>query len=316
METSEKRRLSPFSEGIGPAIVYIGFRAGAWIAERAPMELSTRFVRVIARVAFRFAKGKRAVVEANLARVVGNGPHLHSVVEQAFESYAEYWLETFRLGRYSASALSAMVDADQETLDSMNGAFAEGKGVILATAHIGFYDLGVAWVGVSGWPFTTVAEVLRPRALFEWFAAIREKRGMKVIASKPGDVARKRLIETVKAGEGVAILAERDLGRRGVWIELFGESTTAPVGPGLLVTETKAPLLVGAAFKEGSRFRVIFRRVAYDPSDDVAAISQLIAHRLESLIRMHPEQWHLFTTNWPSDEKHLPPRGPLGSSSD
>lgn len=309
MEPSKNRSLSPFAEGLGLGIVYIGFRTGAWIAERVPIELSNRFARLAGKLSFRFARRKRAIVANNLARVVGRGPHLRGIVEQAFQSYAEYWLETFRLGRYSAADLRSMVDADQETLDAMNGAFAEGRGVILATAHIGFYDLGVAWVGVSGWPFTTAGEVLRPRALFEWFVSVREKRGMKVIPATPGQLARQRLIEAVKAGEGVAILGERDLGRKGVWVDFFGEATTVPLGPALLVTETKAPLVAGAIFKEGTRFRVVFRRVPFDTSDDVTAISQLIVHRLEDLIRVHPEQWHLFNTNWPADEPHLPPRG-------
>ena len=35
--------------------------------------------------------------------------------------------------------------------------------------------------------------------------------------------------------------------------------------------------------------------------DDVARVTQLIAHELEDLIRAAPEQWHLLQPNWPSD---------------
>jgi lauroyl/myristoyl acyltransferase len=35
--------------------------------------------------------------------------------------------------------------------------------------------------------------------------------------------------------------------------------------------------------------------------DDVARLTQDIAHELEGLIRRAPEQWHLFQPNWPSD---------------
>ena len=35
--------------------------------------------------------------------------------------------------------------------------------------------------------------------------------------------------------------------------------------------------------------------------DDVARITQNLAHELEFLIRRAPEQWHLFQPNWPSD---------------
>ena len=35
--------------------------------------------------------------------------------------------------------------------------------------------------------------------------------------------------------------------------------------------------------------------------EDVARVTQLLAHELEFLIRVAPEQWHLFQPNWPSD---------------
>jgi KDO2-lipid IV(A) lauroyltransferase len=35
--------------------------------------------------------------------------------------------------------------------------------------------------------------------------------------------------------------------------------------------------------------------------DDVARITQALAHDFEALIRRAPEQWHLMQPNWPSD---------------
>jgi len=303
-----------FSEGIGPGFVYMAFRAGAFIAEKTPLRVSDAVARFGGMVAFLVARRKRDVIGKNLARVVGEGAHLDGVVRAAFISYAEYWLETFRLGRYSKADLLKMVTIDDEGRAALLGALQEGRGVVLATGHIGFYDLGVAWFGANGWPFTTVAEVLRPRALFEWFAGIRTARGMSVIPAKPGSEARQRLQELVRGGEGVAILSDRDISRRGIWGELFGEATTFPAGPSLIVVKTEAPLLAGAIFKTGrSEFRVVFERVPYqlcgDEQQDIRHVSGLIADRLEALIRRAPEQWHLFSTNWPSDEPHLPSRG-------
>ena len=35
--------------------------------------------------------------------------------------------------------------------------------------------------------------------------------------------------------------------------------------------------------------------------DDVARITQDLAHHFEELIRVEPEHWHLMQPNWPSD---------------
>jgi KDO2-lipid IV(A) lauroyltransferase len=35
--------------------------------------------------------------------------------------------------------------------------------------------------------------------------------------------------------------------------------------------------------------------------EDVARVTQDLARELELLIRIAPEQWHMFQPNWPSD---------------
>ncbi|MEX2587422.1 MAG: phosphatidylinositol mannoside acyltransferase [Actinomycetota bacterium] len=304
---------SPFADGPGPAFVYFAYRLGAWLAEHTPGRVAEAGADLAGRIAYRWAKGKRRVVEKNLARVVGAGEHLDEVVRRAFASYARYWLETFRLGRYSSDDLLGMVEPVGDSVEIMHKAIDEGKGVLLITPHLGFYDLGVAWVGLQGWRFTTVGEVLRPRALFEWFARIRQRHGMKVIPARNGRSVRERLGDVLDAGEGVGLVSDRDLGRRGIWVEFFGERTTLPASPALLLVRKQVPLIAGSVIQHGDKYRVRFVRVPYalsgDEEADVPAVAQVTARALEELVREAPEQWHLFSRNWPADEPDLPPRG-------
>ena len=46
--------------------------------------------------------------------------------------------------------------------------------------------------------------------------------------------------------------------------------------------------------------------------DDVARVTQDLAHRFEELIRVAPEHWHLMQPNWPSD-RPLDPMSTEGS---
>jgi len=234
------------------------------------------------------------------------------MVRRAFISYGEYWLETFRLGSYTDEDLNAMVEADEASIKAMAEALAEKRGVLVITPHFGLYDLGSAWMGTQGWPFTTVTEVLRPRALYDWFTQLRSKWGIQIIPAERGRLARS-LGKILANGEGLALVADRDLGRRGIWAEFFGERTTLPATPPLLMARRNIPLLAGAMYKADGRLKVVFERVLYERTgveeDDILACAQVVAGALEGLIRRAPEQWHLFMTNWPSDEPDLPPRG-------
>ncbi|HEX2149884.1 MAG TPA: phosphatidylinositol mannoside acyltransferase [Actinomycetota bacterium] len=306
-------RSSPFASGPGPAAVYFAYRGGAWLAEHTPPAIADRIAAWGGRIAYKRAEGKRRTVERNLARVVGEGPNLDETVKAAFGSYAEYWLETFRLGRYSHDELLSMVEPVGDSVAVIEEAIAAKEGALLITPHLGFYDLGVAWVGAKGWAFTTVAEVLRPKALFEWFAQIRRRHGLTVLPARNGKSIRVRLGEVLDSGGLVALVSDRDLGRRGIWVEFFGERTTFPASPTLLLVEKKVPLIAGSITRHGDRFRLQLEKVPYtltgDKEADISAVAQVTANALEKLIRAAPEQWHLFSTNWPSDEPHLPPRG-------
>ncbi|MGH7425342.1 MAG: lysophospholipid acyltransferase family protein, partial [Candidatus Methylomirabilales bacterium] len=205
LESTQAEASKTFADGLGPGLAYLGLRSAAWTAERLPLRAGDVHARLAGGVAFRIRRGKRAIVRRNLARILPGGADLNEMVREAFRSYSRYWLETFRLGRYSREDLLSMVDCLGWVL--VESAIARGGGLLVVTGHFGFYDLGLAWVGVHGLPVTTVAEVLRPRAAFEWFAAKRERHGWRILPAKPGSAALRGLTMALRRGEAVALVA-------------------------------------------------------------------------------------------------------------
>jgi KDO2-lipid IV(A) lauroyltransferase len=114
------------------------------------------------------------------------------------------------------------------------------------------------------------------------------------------------VVRALKANHVVALLCDRDIGGGGIEVEFFGERTRLPGGPATLALRTGAPLLPTAAYFHGRGHLGVCRGpvpVERHGSlrDDVTRITQLLAHELEALIRVAPEQWHLMQPNWPSD---------------
>jgi len=78
----------------------------------------------------------------------------------------------------------------------------------------------------------------------------------------------------------------------------------------MLAFRTGAPIIpVGAYYRGDMHHGVVRPRIPVERTgrlrDDVAQVTQLVAHELEALIRMAPEQWHLMQPNWPSDREAL-----------
>ena len=115
------------------------------------------------------------------------------------------------------------------------------------------------------------------------------------------------VLEAVRQGRTVGLVADRDILGSGVEVEFFGETTTLPAGPAVLALRTGVPLLPCAIYFDGpDGHRVVIRpplAVAREGGfrEDVQRVTQVLAHELEELIRAAPEQWHLMQPNWPSD---------------
>lgn len=301
-----------WAEGLGPALTYFSYRMAAWLAENLPIKVADALTAAFALGWHRLDRKRRRTVRKNLGRVCGEDADLDRIVREAFLSYGEYWLETFRLGRYSATDLTKLIEAPDEVAKVMEDALAEGRGVLVVTPHFGLYDLGSAWMGMRGWPVTTVTEVLKPRQLYEWFTSLRSRWGVEVVPAEKGRLAR-RIGKILANGEVLALVADRDLGRRGLWADFFGEPTTLPATPPLLMARNNIPLLAGAVYRKNGRLQAYFERIPYqttgDQARDVPDCAATVARALEGIVRKAPEQWHLFSANWPSDEEGLPPRG-------
>ena len=286
--------------------VYLGYRTAAVIANSLPQSLSRPAAALTGRAMGLAMRGRRKMLARHLRRI--HGPHLEGkaldrAVNATFASYGRYWLEVFRLPRQDLLAL----DGDRfvaEGRDLVDKALAGGNGLVVATPHVGNWDLGAAWYASRGYRPTTVVEPVEPPALFDWFCSYRRALGMTIVPLGPD--ASSVLLKKLREGLMVGLVCDRDLAGNGIEVEFFGERTTFPAGPATLALRAGAPLMAGANFFEGDAHRCIIRP-PIDTSrqgtikEDIARITQALAAEFEILIRRAPEQWHLLQPNWPSD---------------
>ena len=138
-------------EGAALQLVYFGYVAGAWLAQLLPEALVYGVAHGLGRLAARRARRTRAIVERNLSRVTGaplGSAELERAVVAAFESYARYWLESFRLARAPRELfLERFVCHGVERLDAV---LARGRGAVVVIGHLGNWDAAGAWCARGG----------------------------------------------------------------------------------------------------------------------------------------------------------------------
>ncbi len=290
---------------MAPHPAYAAYRAGDVIARALPARAVVPFSKVSGRVAARTMAGRRRMVERHQLRVRPDltTEELKTAVDAVFASYAHYWIESFRLPAVSADDLDRGIR--QEGLSHISDALDAGKGCIVAMPHLGAWEWAAFWLtSVQDMAVSTVVEAVEPPELAAWFVGLRASLGMEVfpLDAHAGTASTKAL----SSNRVLALLCDRDVAGGGVEVDFFGERTTLPAGPATLALRTGAPLVPATTyFTEDGHFGVA--RPPLDTTrqgklrEDVARVTQDLAHELEALIRDAPEQWHLLQPNWPSD---------------
>jgi KDO2-lipid IV(A) lauroyltransferase len=284
--------------------------AGGWRLSRAvPLALARRAAHIAADAATTRNGPRVRQLRRNLRRVLGTDPgdpRLQRTVGAAMRSYARYWLETFRLPTMDHREVVARADPHTEGVAHLERALACGRGVIFALPHMGNWDVAALWLLGRGLEFTTVVERLRPEPLFRRFVAYRQGLGMHVLPLTGGDrPAAAVLAERLRAGGVVCLIADRDLSRHGVGVQLFGEPARMPGGPALLAATTGATLLPGCVwFTEDGWGQRISAPIAVPGGrlrDQVAAGTQALADIFAAEVGEHPSDWHMLQPLWLAD---------------
>ena len=251
-------------------------------------------------------RSERKLVERHQRRVT---PGLSTLqmqrrVNDAFQSYLRYYLETFRISALSAREIDAGFST--EGYAHIEAGIAQGKGVILAMPHVGGWEWAGRWLAQRKLQVSAVVEVLSSKEAYESFLDMRRALGVNVIPLD--DRAGFAVQDALRANHVVVLMSDRDIARNGVEVEFFGERTTVPSGPAFFALRTGAPLIPAAAYftrRVDGHHAVVRPPIAFERSNslrgDVQRLSQMLVGELEALIRRAPEQWHLFSPNWPSD---------------
>ncbi len=264
-------------------------------------------------------------LELNLGALGIAAAEVPAVTRAGVRSYVRYWLEMFRLPSWSEEQILASVRAVGD--EPVRAELASGRGVVMALAHQGNWDVAGAWSSIALAPVTTVAEKLEPPEVYEAFLAFRRSLGMTIVGLGEPSTMR-TLTEALKQGHIVPLLADRDLTGSGLPVTFGSGLARMASGPAALADLTGAALVPvsityeqvrvdGAGWPESGWQTVI----TFHPEVKVAAggtrqervlaATQACADALAAGVRRHPADWHVlqpvFTdVDYPADPVQPP----------
>lgn len=268
----------------------------------------------------RFAYGLAKLVADQVYRRNGKGvkrlrsnyqkvmPELSSVeleklTRAGMRSYLRYWFDTFRLSRWNSERIIKTTTVINEHL--LRDPILQKKGCIVAVPHAGNWDHAAAYFCSTGINLTAVVEELKPAKIFKKFLDYRQSIGIEAISHREKTIP--ILTQRLQEGNLIALVADRDMSRNGVEVNFFSHTAKMPAGPAVLALETGSPLVTAFVRYLQKGIEIIFEEITLPDklgsrSDQVVAITQLMADSFAKRIKTYPVDWHMLQRIWINEE--------------
>jgi lauroyl/myristoyl acyltransferase len=268
------------------------------VASALPRPARLTLARAVARRAAGWFPVERARVAANVARVrpEADAGARERLVEDVFRHFAICFADLISTNRRVSrpERLLAGIEGDEHLLE----AIAEGRGLVLVTAHLGNWELGGRLIASRLKRPTHVIVAAEADPGVERFLRGGDSPINFVRRGDPR--AMMPLVGALRRGEVVALQGDRALGTRGdVTVDFFGAPAAFPLGPFVLARAAHVPMVPAfCLLGRDLRYTVVIAepiRVAL--GEETAALGRW-ARILETAVRRAPEQWFNFFDVW------------------
>ena len=174
------------------------------------------------------------------------------------------------------------------------------RGLILVTAHLGSFEVGVASIAERA----ERVHVVFTRDTMGTFERLRSERrrtlGVIEAPLDDGLVIWLRLRDALGRDEVVLMQGDRVMpGQKSVTVDFFGRPMPFPTGPVRLALATNAPIVpVFSLYTPDHKVRIVLEEPIIVEDGEVLPAVRKLAKVIERYVRAHPDQWLMMHRVW------------------
>lgn len=266
-------------------------------------DFARRVGKLIGRIMYVLDAKHRKIAVKNIERAEGmpkKPREVHRLVRRVYEHFAVGAIETLLIPRMTTRG-----DLDRfvklENFHLVDEALAKGRGVIVVLAHMGNWEVSGLAVSLKGYDLSSIARPIENPFMDAYVNRLRKSTGQEII---PKHRAVRSMAETLKANKILAILADQNARKNGIFVPFFGRPASTVRSPALMALKYGAPILAVKTFRSGrNEYRVVMTPEIPIPKGTdrekiIEKITADVTARLEEFIREHPDQWMWLHARW------------------
>lgn len=219
---------------------FLFFKLAQGLSNVLPLNISYVLSVIVGKIFCLTKKDERRRILRNFSYVFPNSSReIAHLPQEVFSNFGRYMVEFFRMPSLSQSAY-IRDHVRFEGFDEMKGILERRQKVIIATGHMGNWEMGAAILGGCGYPIKAVAWPHKEPIVNRFFDRQRARCGVGVIQSNR---AVKDCLSALRRNDPVALVADWNLFSTNRETEFFGQKAHFPWGAAFLSLRSEAPLI-------------------------------------------------------------------------
>jgi KDO2-lipid IV(A) lauroyltransferase len=249
---------------------------------------------------------RRRITLENLKRAFPEkgDDELKRIARGAFRNVGIALFELVWIPRMSADRLRSLVHFDRP--DIVKEAYAEGKGILMLTAHFGNWELLAQSIFVQfGFPANVIVKTQANRLVDRSINKRRIRFGNKII---PMETSLREVLRALRDKEAVGLVADQAAPKENVPVEFFGTMVPTHQGPSVFSLKMRSPIVAMFSVRtdDGSYNIHVFKVPTADldgyTEENATELTKRHTKITEDIIRRFPDQWMWMHKRW----KHVP----------
>lgn len=293
---------------VGDLIAYACVRLLVAVLSVLPHDLRITLFTFLFRVAFALIPRMKKTIDRNLAVAFPERDETwrRDIRSRNAVEMARLLADTVRLPQLTPGWGAAHVDIPVFEHYRQRLSEDPSRGILIATGHLGSFELLGHAIGLRGYPLAAVARKFKSKRFDAWWTGLREARGNKIIDRRG---AFKEVVATLSRGTSAAVLFDQNVTRNhAVFVNWFGVPAATTKSVALAALRTQVPIFVASIRYTGrDHYRVeslecdcsdIYRNEEMSTDDKVREITQRLADVYCDMIRQFPEGWFWLHRRW------------------
>ncbi len=265
------------------------------LSKKASFSLATGFARVYAAA---FSRDLKSIM-GNLKEIMPPATgvkELKKLAKTVVTDFAAYLVDFFYTYKFSGEFIKKHIEI--RGLEHLDKELSRGKGVLLASAHLGNWEMGGMTLARMGYPIWGIAVKHKDERIDKIFQRRRAQNGLKIILLGSN---LKNCYRVLRSNQILALNADRLFGEGGTAVDFFNRRVRFPRGIARLSLATGARIVPAFFIRNGYNQYFLEIQKPLEGRTEEEQV-QHFAVRLEGIIRRHPTQWFIFQPFWEMPE--------------